>query len=89
MLARLARTAWYTEHLPQRLVWATVSKIRVRVMDMAAIMNSCIILQGRQHVSLGLAHWKRVVRFLGADGPFQSYGCVLPLILDSEKWGEL
>lgn len=43
--ARLAGSAWYTTPLPQRLVLITVSKVRVRVMEMAAVMNSLSRLQ--------------------------------------------
>lgn len=54
-------------------------------MDVAAIMNPLSVLQKRRHASLGLAQRERVVRFLGAHGPFQCYGCVLLLFLDLEK----
>lgn len=74
-----------TKCLPQRLVWTTVSKVRVRVMEMAAVMNLLGILQSGEHISLGLAHCEAGVRFLDADGPFLCYGCTLPLFLDSEK----
>lgn len=63
----------------QRLVWIIVPKVRVRVMGMAEIISPLTIWEGKQHVSLGLAHCERVVKFMGADGPFQCCECMLPL----------
>lgn len=47
LLARLAGSAWFTKCLPQRLVWTMVPKVRVRMIEMAGIMNPLSILEGK------------------------------------------
>ena len=55
----------------QRLVWTVVPTVRIRVMGMAKTMNPLTVLEDNQHDSLRLAHHERVVKFMGANGPFQ------------------
>lgn len=51
---------------------------------MTEIMNPLTVLEGRLHVSLRLAHCERVVKFMGAEGPFKCCGYMLLLFIDSE-----
>ena len=55
----------------QRLVWTVVPTVRIRVMGMAKTMNPLTVLEDNQHDSLRLAHRERVVKFMGANVPFQ------------------
>ena len=69
--SKTSRKCLVHEASSQRLVWTVVPTVRIRVMGMAKTMNPLTVLEDNQHDSLRLAHRERVVKFMGANGPFQ------------------
>lgn len=69
--SKTSRKCLVHETSSQRLVWTIVPTVRIRVMGMAKIMNPLTVFEDNQHDSLRLAHSERVVKFTGANGPFQ------------------